>query len=347
MNEHLHGGFTGVAWAYEHLERVASGALTDRPSPEDGDPLEEIDEAIDDFVIDKNRFTKHSPGNYDLIGGLVGFGVYALERLPCVRAVSCLEHILSRLAAAAEHSAQGVTWLTPVELLPDHQRVECPEGYYNLGLAHGVPGVIVFLARMAEAGLAVNHARTLLDRAVRWLLAQRLPATFHSVFPSWTGPSVRPEGTRLAWCYGDLGVATALLCAARAVGETTWETEALGIARLAAERRGADAGIVDAPLCHGAAGAGHCFNRLYQATREPIFRDAACYWLARSLEMWPERDSYDSLKVWDNPTSSWKVKAGVLDGAGGIALALLAATTSVEPAWDRSLLISSSSPALS
>jgi hypothetical protein len=56
--------------------------------------------------------------------------------------------------------------------------------------------------------------------------------------------------------------------------------------------------------------------------------------------MWPVGESYESLKVWDNPTSSWKVKPGFLEGAGGIALALLAATTSVEPAWDRSLLIS-------
>jgi class I lanthipeptide synthase len=36
----------------------------------------------------------------------------------------------------------------------------------------------------------------------------------------------------------------------------------------------------------------------------------------------------------------WEGDRGLLTGASGIALALLAATTSIEPAWDRMLLVS-------
>jgi hypothetical protein len=35
---------------------------------------------------------------------------------------------------------------------------------------------------------------------------------------------------------------------------------------------------------------------------------------------------------------TWIAESGLLTGAAGIALALLAATTSVEPTWDRLLL---------
>jgi hypothetical protein len=37
---------------------------------------------------------------------------------------------------------------------------------------------------------------------------------------------------------------------------------------------------------------------------------------------------------------SWMAETGLLTGAAGVALSLLAAATSVEPEWDRVLLVS-------
>jgi hypothetical protein len=41
-----------------------------------------------------------------------------------------------------------------------------------------------------------------------------------------------------------------------------------------------------------------------------------------------------------DPIRPWTTDAGLLGGATGIALALLAAATNVEPEWDRVLLLS-------
>jgi hypothetical protein len=112
------------------------------------------------------------------------------------------------------------------------------------------------------------------------------------------------------------------------------------VALRAAARQGPDARVADAALCHGAAGVAHCFNRIFQATRNPLFMDAATSWFARCLEMTPPGEGFESLKVWDNKNARWEVKPGLLEGAAGIALALLAATTEVEPQWDAALLIS-------
>jgi hypothetical protein len=46
----------------------------------------------------------------------------------------------------------------------------------------------------------------MLDGAVAWLLAQRLPGA-GAAFPSYVGAGIDPRPTRLAWCYGDLGLA--------------------------------------------------------------------------------------------------------------------------------------------
>jgi class I lanthipeptide synthase len=190
-----------------------------------------VDEALKDHV---NR-----PGwrrDYDLVSGLVGFGVYALERLPSPAAVACLEGVIDRLEGMSRRRSGGITWHTSPNLLPEHQLKEYPRGYYSLGLAHGVPGVIALLGAAWAAGVRRRKARKLLDGAVAWLLRQRLPNSAGASFPVWIAPGLERKACRSAWCNGDPGVAVALLCAGRCVSDPAWEREALEIARAAAKR---------------------------------------------------------------------------------------------------------------
>ena len=331
MPPSLYSGFSGVAWAMEHLREQLLES-------DEGDSLEAVDGALKDFV---NR-----PGwseDYDLVSGLVGLGVYALERLPAPAATACLEGVVDRLDETARRRGGGITWHTAPELLPPWQRKVSPSGYYNLGLAHGVPGVIAVLGAACAAGAKPRKARRLLDGAVAWLLRQKRRGKGDSRFSGWTAPRAPRDSCRSAWCYGDPGVAAALFCAARSVGEKAWEEEALEIARGAATRPPEEAGVVDAGLCHGAAGLGHVFNRLYQATGDPILARAARTWFDRTLAMrQPGRGvaGFPAQAVREDGTRYWEDDPGLLTGAAGVALALLAATTSIEPAWDRMLLLS-------
>jgi hypothetical protein len=321
----LYGGLVGVGWALAHLRGRVPGL--------DGeDDLVEIDAVL-------LRHLEQSPWaeDYDLISGLVGLGVYALERWPRPAAVACLERVIDHLARTAEHRPDGVTWWTSPAWLPPKTRAEHPRGYYNLGLAHGVPGVIALLGQACAANIAVATARPLLDGAVRWLLAQQGPGGY----AHWVEPEGPDRPARLAWCYGDPGVATALFWAARCVEEPAWEAEARAIARRAAQRPPEQAGVVDAGLCHGACGLGHLFNRLYQATGDGQFAEAARFWFERALQMARPRRGIGGYEAWlpdDKGAMTWVADPGLLTGAAGIALALLAATTATEPAWDRMLL---------
>jgi lantibiotic modifying enzyme len=320
----LYSGLTGVGWALAHLQ----GRLPDLDGEDD---LAAIDKALLSH-LDQSPWRD----DYDLIGGLVGFGVYGSERLPRPAALACLECVAERLAETAEHRAEGITWWTNPAWLPAEARARYPQGYYNLGLAHGVPGVIALLGQVSS--VAAARARPLLDGAVRWLLAQQLPGGY----PHWVGPEGTDRPGRLAWCYGDPGVAAALLLAARCVGEPAWEREARAVARRAAGRPPDQAGVMDAGLCHGAAGLGHLFNRLFQATGDPSFAEAARAWFERALLMRrPGRGvgGYEAWQPGDDGAPAWVADPGLLTGSVGIALALLAATTAIEPAWDRMLLV--------
>ncbi|MES1210968.1 MAG: lanthionine synthetase LanC family protein, partial [Acidobacteriota bacterium] len=149
--------------------------------------------------------------------------------------------------------------------------------------------------------------------------------------------------SRLAWCYGDPGIAAALLVAARAAGEPAWEDKALEVARGAARRPPEQSFVRDAGVCHGAAGLAHLFNRFWQASGEEIFRDAALHWIERTLEFRVPGEGIAGFSAWhamSGPNGQWAAEPGLLEGATGIALVLLAAISTVEPEWDRILLVS-------
>ena len=319
---HLYGGFPGVAWAVEHL-----GAQLFEMDPED-DPGEDAAAAIADHL------SRPAGGSYDLHGGLAGLGVYALERLPRPLGRECLERVVDRLAATAERQGGRAAWFTPPGQLVDELRERYPQGYYNLGLAHGAPGVVALLGAACAAGAP---ARGLLEEAVDWLLAQPIEGR-ESRYAYVAGPGAEPKPARLAWCYGDLSVALGLLGAAHHAGEAAWESAALELARFAAARPFETSGVVDAGLCHGAGGVLHLFNRAFQATGDAVLRDAALGWLDRTLALWRPGEGLGGFLAFDSDTQAWQPLPGFLTGAAGVGLALLAAAAPVAPDWDRVLL---------
>lgn len=332
MTPALYGGFTGVAWVVEHLSQPYEGADA---SDADGDPNAGIDEALHDYLNGGHWTT-----TYDLISGLVGLGIYALERLPRPTATASLKLIIDHLAKMGEHTQAGLTWKTPPEQLIPDTRKNYPEGYYNLGLAHGVPGVVGLLGEACARGIEPDKAKAMLADTVRWVWAQKLDGP--SCFSCWAAAGYQPQAVRSAWCYGDPGVAAPLLLAARAVGDAGWEQMAREVALRAARRSPSEAGVTDPGLCHGAGGLAHLFNRMYQATGEPDLLEAARRWYRRLLEMRQPDKGIGGFQSWTPDSDrqlAWRDDAGFLTGSTGVGLALLAAMTPVEPLWDRLLMV--------
>ena len=334
----LFGGLAGAGWVFAHvLEADEEDAWGSR-----------IDFVLADFL---NR--RPSPLQYDLVSGLVGMGVYALERRPHGSSEAMLATLLSELEQLGERTREGTKWHTAPVWLPEHERRVAPGGYENLGLAHGIPGIIGLLARMVVAGVAVERSRVLLEQAVEWLLAQKRPDWAGNCFAAWMAVDVEQEA-RLAWCYGDPGVALALYSAAGALRRRDWRDEAIAIIMRAAARPEQTAGVVDAGLCHGAVGLAHVFNRFFQATGARALRDAAQRWLHVGVNMRREGRGIAGFETYSpapsdegampHPTagrdaSSWRPDSSLLSGAVGIGLSLMAAISDDVPTWDRVMLM--------
>ena len=319
----LYGGIGGVGWVCQHVWRFGT----------EDDTLDEIDAGICRLLA-----TDACTEFYDLISGLTGLGVYGLERWPAGRSREILQGIADRLVALARPVEPGLAWLTPPPPGAEGRDARFPDGYYNCGAAHGVPGVLVVLAACARRDIATDAAMAALGSGLRWLLRQESTTEGRTRFPTVVSLAGEPVPSRLAWCYGDPGIAGLLACAARELEDGQLMDRALSVAHHAATVGPELDGIVDTPLCHGTAGVAHIFNRLHQATGDAACVEAARAWYRRLLEMrTPGRGlggfQRCRLDVFDD-------SPGFLEGSAGVGLALLAAVSDVAPDWDRVLLLS-------
>lgn len=330
----LFGGLAGVGWTIEHVSRLLTGDV--EPDALLEDPISDIDDAL----IRRLRQTSWEDV-YDLIGGLVGIGVYFVERLPRPAALEGLGLVVRHLDALAEESWGGLAWHTPPHHIWSEQRDTFPDGYYNLGVAHGIPGILQLLAEAIRHGVESTVASRLLDGGVKWLAGRERPPDALSRYSCWFVPGREPDDSRLAWCYGDLGIAAVWLHAGRAVGRSDWVTAALKLLDRALEWPVERDRIIDTPLCHGACGVAHVCNRVYHTTGHDRYRIAANKWYTRALQMRVPGEGIAGFPAWRlDKTPHLHPDPSFLAGAIGVVLALSAATCPVEPNWDRLLLIS-------
>jgi lantibiotic biosynthesis protein len=297
-----------------------------------GQTCMEIDEALIDVLQHRPW-----PGHFDLISGLVGIGAYALQRVISGTPPRMVELVLARLGELAVPLQAGVGWAVP----EFNSAAQSDRVVFDVGIAHGLAGVVALLAGCLEQGIATSASAKLLEPSVRALLAQCLPDSCDSRFPARVVPGRPREATRTAWCYGDPGVAAALYRAGIATGRTEWVNVALETALLASRRSFSSSGVTHPCLCHGSAGLAHIFSRFHQWTGQTEFREAALHWYRWTLDARvpatgtggyrAERAGADSGALLDS---------AFLEGSLGIGLVLLAGLDSRDPAWDRVLLLS-------
>lgn len=332
----LLSGFVGLAWVVQHLQG-------DEIVPEDEDPNTSIDAEL-------GQWLDHSPWKqpFDLIEGLVGLGIYGMERLPHESGRRILEKVVDRFEDSASKEKKGIAWATDTSWIPEVYRGDRPPRYFDLGLAHGQAGVLAILAAAAAAGVAKKKAEKLLDGAIDWFVAQRLPENPQSRFPTWVLPDKTPDVARDAWCYGDPGIAVALLSGAQALKHKKLEALALDVAHHAVKRDKSDTMTIDSGLCHGSFGNAQIFLRLHRMTGDKAFGDRARFFIERGLgqrNAHKTRESkgfagFHAYDVGQDLKPQWQSDPGFLTGGAGIALVLAAALSpsDEDPGWDRVLL---------
>ncbi len=323
---HTHcGGLAGLGWAVMHLH--GHGLL-------DAD-VNELLGPLDGF-LEEALFSDLAQGEYDFLHGPLGTALYFFRRMAYTPgAARVLRAFVPALGGLAVRSGNALRWESRLD--------ESGRRGYNISLSHGMASLVTLLSKLYAAGIATDAIRPLLHGAVAYILGQELPPDqYPSCFPTY---SLETEGqwvaSRLAWCYGDLGIASALWLAGRAAGERCWREKAAAVFSRAARRTDLrEAGVVDASLCHGTAGIAHVFNRAYHQTGMAALRSARDYWLQQTGSLATYADGLAGYKSYHGKRAGYVNDASLLEGTAGIGLAFMAAADPLYLTWDECLLLS-------
>ena len=149
---------------------------------------------------------------------------------------------------------------------------------------------------------------------------------YGSFFPSFPKDCMDEiRKSRLAWCYGDLGVIFALINIGEALQDVDTTDSALKMAVVCADkRRGVpDNMVYDACICHGASGVAQAFSALYRKTGYDKFADAYSYWRTQSLKMGVYENGHIDFRNYDVTNRNWRKTNSFLEGNAGVGLMLL------------------------
>jgi len=211
-------------------------------------------------------------------------------------------------------------------------------------MSHGIASIISILSKIYAHNLNKLKSGKMLIEAVNYLLFyQQDIKEYSSCFPNIVSlKNHKKNNSRLAWCYGDLGIGIALLNTANNINDNTLREEAIGILLHSARRKDLkENNVLDAGVCHGTAGIAHIFNRAYRYTQIEEFKVASEYWFGQTLKMAKFEDGLAGFKTWRTPEyGGWQNEYGLLQGIAGIGLSMISAISDIEPKWDECLLLS-------
>ncbi|WP_455362182.1 lanthionine synthetase C family protein [Streptomyces sp. SYSU K21746] len=291
---------------------------------------------------------------YDAIAGLSGVLAHLTatptlhEPGPAGDAVrQATESVTAELVAlSTSRTADGwPSWYVHPRYYPSEDyRGPYPHGYLNLGLAHGIPGILAALSFALTAGVRTPRLAETVRDIADYLIEVSFEDDSGRNWPSGipldaSGAETRSGLTpaRTAWCYGAPGVACALLDAADALGDAALRTVAVDAFDAVLRRFAAAGRFSSATLCHGAAGLVVICAAFARRTTSGAARGELPALVAHLLS---HCDAALPLGVQDLEQPGVLLDSpGVLTGAGGVALALWAAAGPAEPHWTRALLV--------
>ncbi|MBQ4839040.1 lanthionine synthetase C family protein [Pseudoalteromonas luteoviolacea] len=306
----LSTGLAGQAWVLEYLNQADQDDY-------DAELLEDVDELFTQ-ALDYNPW----PGEIEMVLGLSGYAPYAARRSKYSDQTKLFDIIVSGLESTATYFDNGhIAWSQPKESVYrfDTDDKEKPE--FNLGLAHGVPGMIGALLPALKVPSLQARVAKLVSGACDWLLENQ---TGHNHAPSCYGSCAGEDepNSRLGWCYGDITIALILARAGQALDRPSYVDRALEIALHATKRDAKSGYINDAGLCHGFVGLALIFQIVNQCMPNPQLVKATQYWVDYSLNEYRER-GLEALYSFNGLTKEHEVDYGFLMGFAGIGCGLV------------------------
>ncbi|TDX00534.1 lanthionine synthetase C family protein [Dinghuibacter silviterrae] len=299
-------GFAGTNWFFKYL--YGKGLLTS----EDVSML-----CYRDTELENTSIQMLETGNYDFLHGAVGIAYYLLYP-PNTTSEGYFPDFFSIISSLIDKNTTEV----------------------NFGLSHGIPSILKFCVQCFKQGICMDASQKLAEQIILILLANTNPDPAINYFPYSISTAKETERrTRLAWCYGDLGVGIVLYQAGTVFQNKQLVDFSLEVLLHSTKRKNSkEARVSDACVCHGSAGIAHIYNRMWHYTRNPVFKEACDYWIQKTVEFSAHEDGIAGYKKYDGLNNVYINEGGLIEGTAGVGLALLSYLTG-DFSWDYCLML--------
>lgn len=306
-------GLAGVNWTVNHLTNYNFIETDLDHILSDSDELLLI--SLDDDI---------TSNNIDFLHGAVGKGFYFTER-GTKDSIAGAARIIDHLYSSADRSiSECFFWNSP--------NYQTNEDIQDLSLAHGLSSIMMFAVRTYLLNINTAKSLEIINKSVNFLISKS-KENYISKFPSYADNSGKFFESRLAWCYGDLGIAMTIYRVGNALNNKEYIKLSNDIFLHSSTRRDLkNTRISDSLICHGATGVFLIYSRIFYETMDVEMLHTAEFWLQESINL-PAFDKHL------NGTENFDNDIGILLGRSGIGLTYLMYLNGGSLTWDRSLLL--------
>jgi len=285
------------------------------------------------YLLQDQFKTNSSERNYDLLHGNIGLGLV-------------LENFMSRKAITDQYVTFFLqTCKTEGNIYKWEYKDSVRKSIsYNIGLAHGMPSIILYLIKLANFQTDNNDIICrLIEGGVNYFIEIMQNASLiGSFFPNFVTPNSKStEYSRLAWCYGDLGVGLSILKSGILLKNKHYIEIGHRVLINCAQRRDPASNFIkDFSICHGSSGLIIFFDEIFLMTNDIIFKEAADYWFAFTINEIIKCGNIEKVYAWKHEIDGGPyLSKGFLLGLSGIGLVLLSRLDGRLNNWEECLLL--------
>lgn len=286
--------------------------------------------------------------DYDTVRGLAGIGRYLLffkDRPLCHEGIKEILAYFVKLTETKIVQQRNVPgWYVPT----NETKEMYPNGFFDVGLSHGICGPLSLLSQCLTNGIAVEGQEEAIKRIVNWLgeltFSDSQGCSYWPEIVSFE-EQVRQEERKpranqvnYSWCYGFPAIARVLWLAGQALSDAALQKHALvSFQRLIELEHNA---LASPTVCHGYAGLLQMVTRMYEDSQEPFLAQTQQELIDRILEQYNRELNFGFYTVEGKEGArAYLDLPGLLNGFAGVALALLSSVQRSEFEWDAALLI--------
>ncbi|MBS0649054.1 MAG: lanthionine synthetase C family protein [Verrucomicrobia bacterium] len=294
------------------------------------------------------RNERSSPASlYDPVQGIIGIGLYGLIRnQPWVEEIV---QLLIKLSLPIPVDGQLVPgwYMSPEDQFTLEDKVRFPRGNFNLGLAHGMTGILAFLAMAHLGGIRLSGQVEAMERMALWLQLKRVEREDRLFWEGRIafedeilGHHKVPSSNREAWCYGTPGIARTLYLVGKTLKRVELQQYALESLHSILKLPQQEWQLPGPTFCHGISGLLMITHLMARDAQDRKLQEQAVK-LEQILWQFYQPESPFGFCDLDPKKEGGYImlhKIGLLEGATGVWLTLLSLHTPIS-LWRLPLLI--------